>query len=81
MNEPLSRRSLLKLAAGTAAGAVLFSLPTWTQPTKAAMASDAYTHHISPIAYADLTADATLAAKSSDLIKHAYQFVLYRHNF
>lgn len=30
MNKPLSRRSFLKLAAGTAAGAALFSLPTWT---------------------------------------------------
>lgn len=76
MNEPLSRRSFLKLAAGTAAGAALFSLPTWTQPSKAAMASDAYKRHIAPIAYADLPADATMAAKSSDLIKHAYQFVL-----
>lgn len=76
VNEPVSRRSFLKLAVGTAAGAALFSLPTWTQSSKAAMVSDAYKRQIAPIAYTALPSKATDAAVSSDLIHHAYQFVL-----
>lgn len=70
-HDPISRRTFLKLAAGTAAGAMLFKFPFTASAKEAAAAME-----IRPIALADLPKTGEAAAKAAPLIKNSYADIL-----
>ena len=70
-HDPISRRTFLKLAAGTAAGAMLFKFPFTASAKEAATAME-----IRPIALADLPKTGEAAAKAAPLIKSSYADIL-----
>lgn len=70
-HDPISRRTFLKLAAGTAAGAMLFKFPFTASAKEAAAAME-----IRPIALADLPKTGEAAAKAAPLIKSSYADIL-----
>lgn len=71
MKEPISRRTFLKLAAGTAAGAMLFHFPFQASAAE----ETAYRLEIKPIAVKDLP-DAIGSAKASPLVNGSYKDLL-----
>lgn len=70
-HDPISRRTFLKLAAGTAAGAMLFKFPFTASAKEAAAAME-----IHPIALVDLPKTGEAAAKAAPLIKSSYADIL-----
>lgn len=71
MKEPISRRTFLKLAAGTAAGAMLFHFPFQASAAE----ETAHRLEIKPIAVKDLP-DAIGSAKASPLVNGSYKDLL-----
>ena len=69
--DPISRRTFLKLAAGTAAGALLFKMPFTAGAAEAGSAME-----IRPIALADLPKAAEASAKAAPLVKNSYDDIL-----
>lgn len=69
--DPISRRTFLKLAAGSAAGAMLLHFPFTANAAESAKGME-----IRPIALADLPKVAEDAAKASPLVKGAYEDIL-----
>ena len=68
----ISRRSFLKLAVGSAAGAMLFRMPFSADAKEAATKA----MEIRPIALADLPKAAEESAKASPLVKNSYEDIL-----
>ena len=71
LKEPISRRTFLKLAAGSAAGAMLFRFPFQASAAEEVSRSLA----ITPISVSALP-DAETSAKSSTLVKKSYDDIL-----
>lgn len=69
--DPISRRTFLKLAAGSAAGAMLLRFPFTASAAEAAKGME-----IRPIALADLPKVAEDSAKASPLVKGSYEDIL-----
>lgn len=70
-HDPISRRTFLKLAAGSAAGAMLFHLPFTADAKEATKAME-----IRPIPLSKLPKAAEEAAKASPLVKGSYEDIL-----
>ena len=75
MKEPISRRTFLKLAAGSAAGALLFHFPFQASAAK----ETAKTLEISPCALSALPA-AEESAKNSPLVKGSFKDIISQVN-
>ncbi len=69
--DAMSRRTFLKLAAGTAAGALLFKMPFGASAKEATSAME-----IRPIALSDLPKAAEASAKAAPLVKSSYDDIL-----
>lgn len=69
--DPISRRTFLKLAAGSAAGAMLLRFPFTASAAESTKGME-----IRPIALADLPKVAEDAAKASPLVKGSYEDIL-----
>lgn len=73
-NHAFSRRTFLKMAAGTAVGAALFSMPALSLAKgegKTLSKQD-----LTPVPYGQIPSDAQACAKASKLISRNYTYIL-----
>ena len=70
-----SRRTFLKMAAGSALGAALFSLPNLSL-AKSSGSSDLARQELKAVAYSQIPQDCQACAKASNLISRNYQYVI-----
>jgi hypothetical protein len=68
----ISRRGFLKLAAGTAVGAAMFHMPSFSY----AKESVAWQKSLKPVLYAALPTDPLAAARASQLVRQGYDGIL-----
>lgn len=73
-NHAFSRRTFLKMAAGTAVGAALFSMPALSLAKGEGKTLSKQS--LTPVPYGQIPADAQACAKASKLISRNYAYIL-----